>query len=103
MSTQLEVPGTSRRQFLGRVAVGGVGAVAGASAFAALVPSFASAAGPTSGDVAILGAAQIAEALAVTTYTNIIDKAPFFKHLADDDQGYLKAARQEEMSHYRSR
>jgi hypothetical protein len=100
MSTQLEVPGTSRRQFLGRAAAGGAGAVAGMSAFAALAPSFASAAGPTGGDVAILGAAQIAEALAVTTYTNIIDKAPFFKHLADDDQGYLKAARQEEMSHY---
>jgi len=99
MSTQLESSGTSRRQFLGR-AVGGAGAVAGASAFAALIPSFASAAGPTGGDVAILGAAQIAEALAVTTYTNIINRAPFFRHLPDDDQGYLKAARQEEMSHY---
>jgi hypothetical protein len=100
MSTQLEVPGTSRRQFLSRAAAGSAGAVAGMSAFSALAPSFASAAGPTGGDVAILEAAQIAEALAVTTYTNIIEKAPFFKHLADDDQGYLKAARQEEMSHY---
>jgi hypothetical protein len=100
MSTQLDASGTSRRQFLGRAAVGGAGALAGLSAFAALVPSFASAAGPTAGDVAILGAAQIAEALAVTTYTNIIHRAPFFKHLPDDDQGYLKAARQEEMSHY---
>ena len=44
----------------------------------------------TSGDVAIVGAAQIAEALAVTTYTNIIDKAPFFKRLPEDDQGYLR-------------
>jgi Ferritin-like domain len=43
--------------------------------------------------------AEIAEALAVTTYTNIIDNAPFFKNLESDDQGYL-AARQEEMSHY---
>jgi hypothetical protein len=51
-------------------------------------------------DLAILGAAQIAEALAVTTYTNIINTAPFFKNLASDDQGYLKAAVQEEMSHY---
>lgn len=48
----------------------------------------------------ILVAAQIAEALAVTTYTTIIHAAPFFAHLAADDQGYLKAARQEEMSHY---
>jgi Ferritin-like domain len=36
----------------------------------------------------------------VTTYTNIIEKAPFFKRLESDDQGYLKAARREEMSHY---
>jgi hypothetical protein len=55
---------------------------------------------PTPGDIKILVAAEIAEALAVTTYTNIIDVAPFFGRLADDDQGYLKAARQEEMSHY---
>jgi hypothetical protein len=48
----------------------------------------------------ILIAAEIAEALAVTTYTNIIDGAPFFSRLASDDQGYLVAARQEEMSHY---
>jgi hypothetical protein len=56
--------------------------------------------GLTSGDLDILIAAEIAEALAVTTYTNIINTAPFFKHLADDDQGYLAAAREEEMSHY---
>ncbi len=48
----------------------------------------------------ILEAAQLAEALAVTTYTNIIGAAPFFKRLAGDDQGYLQAALQEEMSHY---
>ena len=56
--------------------------------------------GVTKGDIEILVAAQIAEALAVTTYTNIINRAPFFTHLASDDQGYLQAARQEEMSHY---
>jgi len=39
-------------------------------------------------------------ALAVTTYSNIIDNAPFFTRLAADDQGYISAARQEEMSHY---
>lgn len=53
-----------------------------------------------SGDRDILIAAEIAEALAVTTYTNIINTAPFFTRLASDDQGYLHAARQEEMSHY---
>lgn len=52
------------------------------------------------GDREILLAAEIAEALAVTTYTNIIGQAPFFTRLASDDQGYLEAARQEEMSHY---
>jgi Ferritin-like domain len=52
------------------------------------------------GDRDILIAAEIAEALAVTTYSNIIDIAPFFKALESDDQGYLIAARQEEMSHY---
>jgi hypothetical protein len=94
---------TDRRQFLSRTAVTGAGALVGASALEALIPSFAAAAkrkGVTNGDIAILGAAQIAEALAVTTYTNIIDRAPFFRRLASDDRGYLKAARQEEMSHY---
>ncbi len=52
------------------------------------------------GDRAILIAAEIAEALAVTTYSNIINTAPFFTRLASDDQGYLAAALQEEMSHY---
>jgi Ferritin-like domain len=76
--------------------------LAASSALEALIPSFAAAkqSGVTKGDLAIVGAAQIAEALAVTTYINIIDKAPFFKRIAPDDQGYLKAARQEEMSHY---
>ena len=54
----------------------------------------------TSGDTAILIAAEIAEALAVTTYTNIVRTPGWFNRLPDDDQGYLYAARQEEMSHY---
>jgi hypothetical protein len=102
MSIEQQGSGTDRRQFLRRGATAGVGMVAGASAFGGLLPSFAAAkgGGVTAGDVAIVGAAQIAEALAVTTYTNIITRSPFFKHLPDDDQGYLVAARQEEMSHY---
>ena len=93
---------TSRREFLGRTATAGAGVIAGGAALNALVPSFAAArsGGVTKGDLAIIGAAQIAEALAVTTYTNIIDTAPFFARLQSDDQGYLKSARQEEMSHY---
>ena len=77
---------------------GGVGA---AIAFGGLVAaSTARASGLTTGDVDILIAAEIAEALAVTTYSGIIFKSPFFTRLEADDQGYLKAARQEEMSHY---
>jgi hypothetical protein len=100
--SQEQGPGTDRRQFLTRTAASGAGLLVGASTFEALVPSFAAAKSGrvTKGDVAIVGAAQIAEALAVTTYTNIIENAPFFKRLPSDDQGYLVAARQEEMSHY---
>jgi Ferritin-like domain len=89
---------STRKGFLkGAVVVG-----AGATGLGALGPAaaFASKGGVTHGDLKILGAAQIAEALAVTTYTNIIDTAPFFKNIPADDQGYLEAARQEEMSHY---
>jgi hypothetical protein len=92
---------STRTSFLKGAAVAG----AGATGLAALSPAAAFAkphhhGGLTKTDIEILGAAQIAEALAVTTYTNIINTAPFFKNLADDDQGYLKAAVQEEMSHY---
>ena len=102
MSMQHEEQATDRRQFLGRTVATGAGALVGASALEVLVPSFAAAkqGGLTKGDREILIAAEIAEALAVTTYTNIIRRAPFFKRLASDDQGYLRAARQEEMSHY---
>jgi hypothetical protein len=102
MSVDSEPAGLDRKQFLKRTAATGAGFIVGASAFEALLPSFAAASkgGATKGDLEILGAAQIAEALAVTTYTNIIEAAPFFSRLASDDQGYLKAARQEEMSHY---
>jgi hypothetical protein len=85
---------------------GAAAAGAGAAGLGALAPGSAFAmarqagGGLTKTDLSILGAAQIAEALAVTTYSNIINTAPFFKHLASDDQGYLKAAVQEEMSHY---
>lgn len=102
MSATTEGPGSDRREFLTRTAATGAGVFAGATALDVLVPSFAAAkkSGVTKGDLAILGAAQIAEALAVTTYTNIINTSPFFTRIPSDDQGYLKAARQEEMSHY---
>ena len=96
-----ETARSSRADFLRKGAAAGAGLAAASalpgSAIAALTGKSAAL---TSGDVSILSAAEIAEALAVTTYTNIIDTAPFFKNLEADDQGYLKAARQEEMSHY---
>jgi Ferritin-like domain len=91
---------SSRRALLTKATAAGAG-VAGLG----LLPGVAGAhwkhsGTPTRGDIQILIAAEIAEALAVTTYGNIINTAPFFKHLEDDDQGYLEAALQEEMSHY---
>src|SRR5262245_33047871 len=104
MSSHASEGTMDRRGFMARGATAGAAAVAGAGAIDALIPSIAAArrhkGGVTKGDLAILGAAQIAEALAVTTYTGIIDTAPFFGRLEEDDQGYFKAARQEEMAHY---
>lgn len=115
LQVRLEVQqetGTSRRNFLRQ---GGIAGVIGAAGIGSLL--FGSSSVMASSDFAhddhdrddddlkkgdrdILIAAEIAEALAVTTYTNIIENAPFFARLASDDQGYLRAARQEEMSHY---
>jgi hypothetical protein len=93
-----------RRGLLGKGARVGAGVLASGATLEALAPSPAVArrhkSAVTRRDLEILGAAQIAEALAVTTYTTIIDQAPFFAGLAADDQGYLKVARHEEMSHY---
>jgi Ferritin-like domain len=91
---------STRKGFLKGAAVAG----AGAAGMGVLAPAAAFAkkkkGGVTHGDLEILKAAQIAEALAVTTYTNIISTSPFFKNIPADDQGYLTAALQEEMSHY---
>ncbi len=98
--------GMSRRTFFSRATAIGVTSAAALSGLAGMGIASAQesdavdAQGLKSGDRAILVAAQIAEALAVTTYMHIIHTAPFFKRLALDDQGYLKAALQEEMSHY---
>jgi Ferritin-like domain len=106
--------GTDRRQFLQRAAFAGAVGVTGMGSLLALAAPKASGSSllgkgrheedepekAKQRDENILIAAEIAEALAVTTYTNIIDCAPFFSRLPNDDQGYLVAARQEEMSHY---
>jgi hypothetical protein len=93
--------GASRAAFLKKGIAAGAGlTLAAALPGSALAALRGTTAALTAGDVSILSAAEIAEALAVTTYSNIIDNAPFFKNLESDDQGYLKSARQEEMSHY---
>jgi hypothetical protein len=103
--------GLSRRSFFKRATVVGASTAVALSAFTTMASALdlqedasasnrASSSATTKGDTDILIAAEIAEALAVTTYTNIINKAPFFKRLPDDDQNYLYGARQEEMSHY---
>jgi ferritin-like protein len=101
-------PGVSRRAFFKRATVIGATAAAALSVLGSFAVPSAEAEDNDrvdpqplkKGDRDILIAAQIAEALAVTTYTHIIHTAPFFNRLAPDDQGYLKAALQEEMSHY---
>ncbi len=101
-----EDSGVDRRAFLKRASMAGAASLA----FGGLLKVASAQAKEEDGDHdrddlrrsdrVILVAAEIAEALAVTTYTNIINGAPFFTRLASDDQGYLQAARQEEMSHY---
>ena len=122
MNTQVKDPlvcgdpereeGTSRRSFLQRAAIAGAFGAVGTGSFLTVLSPGAKGASALSHDDKdddddlrkrdhnILIAAEMAEALAVTTYTNIIDTAPFFSHLPADDQRYLVAARQEEMSHY---
>jgi hypothetical protein len=103
-------PRLSRRSFFKHATVFGATAAAGAVVLAptasALVlhenaeDEMPQANNLAAGDRSILIAAEIAEALAVTTYSHIIHQSPFFKRIPDDDQGYIKAALQEEMSHY---
>jgi len=102
-----EPQSSDRRSFLKRASLGPA-VIAGSAVFGGLLKAAAAstttapkaAGGLTGGDREILIAAEIAEALAVTTYSNIINTAPFFANLASDDQGYLRNALQEEMSHY---
>jgi hypothetical protein len=101
----------SRRSFFKRAAVAGATAAVAGSALVTLASALdkdssssddaaLKSKGLKKSDRNILIAAQIAEAVAVTTYSNIINTAPFFARIPSDDQGYLAGALQEEMSHY---
>jgi hypothetical protein len=103
--------GVSRRSFFKRVALVGASAAVTGGALSTVASALDNESlheeeerpnkrNLKAGDRAILVAAEIAEALAVTTYSNIIETSPFFKRIPSDDQGYLTAALQEEMSHY---
>ena len=95
-----ESTGLNRRSFLTRASLLGGAALL---PFAGLARAAQNNGGPSrlsEGDRDIIIAAEIAEALAVTTYMNIINTSPFFGGLPGDDQTYLAAALQEEMSHY---
>ncbi len=91
---------STRKGFIKGAAAAGVSATALGGLAPAALASGGKKKEALARDMEILGAAQIAEALAVTTYTSIINLAPFFKHLSLSSQEYFTAARQEEMSHY---
>ncbi|MDX2066482.1 MAG: ferritin-like domain-containing protein [Fimbriimonadaceae bacterium] len=76
----------------------GAGAASLSLMLGGLLTSKAAANGPTDAD--ILGAAKIAEALATTMYTGIINESPWFATLDPDDQDYFRAARDHEKYHY---
>jgi Ferritin-like domain len=104
--------GMSRRSFFKRATIVGATSAVAIGGLVSLASALDKEANPTGGnseldgggltkgDRDILVAAEIAEALAVTTYSNIINTSPFFTRLPTDDQGYLAGALQEEMSHY---
>jgi hypothetical protein len=95
--------GYDRRNFLKGMSVAGAGIV-GVGLLAGcggsnVSPSGSSSSGSAANDQAILGAAKIAEALAVTMYTLLI-ASPVFTALPSTDQAYFTAAQSEEMYHY---
>jgi hypothetical protein len=103
--------GISRRSFFQKASIASaagaatlIGLVRSAPGYSQESKAAPNASGPTpdaaTSDSDIIVAAEIAEALAVTTYTTIVRTSGWFTRLPDDDQGYLYAARQEEMSHY---
>jgi hypothetical protein len=105
--TPAEQRAGGRRSFFKTAAVVGAAGILGVDSLVSLAsaqPKFSrptpQESGVEKGDFDILLAAQIAEALAVTTYFTIIETAPFFGGLPSDDQNYLVAALQEEMSHF---
>ncbi len=88
----------NRRALLKAAAITGAGALLGG--VLAGCGGSGVAVADTSLDGTILGAAKIAEALATTMYTAIIEDAAFFADLSPEDQSYITAARDQEKFHY---
>jgi Ferritin-like domain len=89
-----------RRQLLRLGSLAGAGLLSGALlAGCGGSGSGTSSASSSESDQSILGAAKIAEALAVTMYTGLIN-GPIFATLPSNDKTYFVAAQSEEMFHY---
>lgn len=93
-------PISSRRQILKAAGLAGLGIAATQLLAACGGEGSSMSSTPTNMDADILGAAKIAEALATTMYTAIINDAPFFAGLSAENQAYIVAARDEEKFHY---
>lgn len=88
---------SSRRELLRNATLAGAGIIASGALIGCGGNGIS---GSSTLDAQILGAAKIAEALAVTMYTGIITDAPFFSTLSAANQAYITAARDEEKFHY---
>ena len=88
----------SRRTLLKGVGLAGVSALS--MSFLAGCGGSGNSHSSSNQDADILGAAKIAEALATTMYTAIINDAPFFGSLDASNQDYIRAAQAEEKFHY---
>lgn len=88
----------SRRTLLKGVGLAGVSALS--MSFLAGCGGSGNSHSSSNQDADILGAAKIAEALATTMYTAIINDAPFFGSLDSSNQDYIRAAQAEEKFHY---
>ena len=101
VTEDLAVEKLSRRSLLTKFGAAGIGAAATAM-LAGCGGSGGGNNGAASLDQQILNAAATAEALAVVTYSNIINASPLYTTLVSNpaDQAYLHAALEQEASHY---
>ena len=97
--SEIVTPDVDRRQFLKGVGMAGASLVAGGLLVGCGGNGSNSPKATNTIDQQILGAAKIAEALAVTMYTSF-NASPIFTACPASDQAYFTAALNEEMFHY---